>query len=76
MYKNLIYSIVLLNILLVSCEDVYRADLDSRENLIVVESRIIVGENDNYVKLTETKGFNEREFFNAIKVFVLLTPSC
>lgn len=67
MYKNLIYSIVLLNILLVSCEDVYRADLDSRENLIVVESRIIVGENDNYVKLTETKGFNEREFFNAIK---------
>ena len=52
--------------LLTGCEDIYNADLDEAENLLVVEARIQAGTTGNYVKLYQSVGFYDEEDYPAI----------
>lgn len=53
---------VLLSILfvfLMGCEEVYNANIELREGVLVVDARIVDGENENIIKVYKSLGFNE-----------------
>lgn len=58
MKKIAIYFIILVGIL-VACEDVYVPDIDEVENVIVADARIVSGNTNNYISLTESQSFNQ-----------------
>lgn len=58
MKRLLIYFVVLVT-LISACEDVYIPDIDDVSDAIVVDARIVKGRTDNYIRLTETQGFND-----------------
>lgn len=53
------YILILLLLALIACEDVYIADTDIIENVIVAEARIMIGNDENYIKLFKTNNFND-----------------
>jgi len=57
-----LYSI-LLSGLLFGCETVYTPDIEERENVIVADARIIYGQYDNYITLTESLSFNDDSYY-------------
>lgn len=48
-------------LVLSACEDTYVADLDSVENMLVIEALLTNNASANYVKLTETRNFYSTE---------------
>ncbi|NOR75433.1 MAG: DUF4249 family protein [Draconibacterium sp.] len=58
MQKLIIYCIFLL-VAFSSCEDIYTPDVEDREGVIVANARIIVGNDNNYIELYKSIGFNE-----------------
>jgi len=50
----------ILFIFLLGCEDIYNADIELREGMLVVDARIVDGGNDNIVKVYKSLGFNEK----------------
>lgn len=42
-----------------SCEDIYTPDVDAREGVMVADARIDFGENNNYIHLYKSIGFND-----------------
>lgn len=57
--KRLITYCIFLVGVLVACEDVYVPEIDDVSNVIVADARIVHGETDNYIVLTESRGFND-----------------
>jgi len=51
----------LLALLLWGCEDIYDPDIDAVQNVIVVDARIVIGQDQNIIELTESLGFNESD---------------
>jgi hypothetical protein len=66
MRNELIY-IVFLTVLLVSCEEYYKPDLEVVPGLLVVESHLTNDPNQNYVKLTKSRDFYSVESAEGIK---------
>ena len=58
MNKFFIYYFLLV-IVLTSCEQIYSPEIESRESVIVADARIVAGKTDNFVRLYESKGFND-----------------
>ena len=42
-----------------SCEDIYTPDVEDREGVIVANARIVIGNDNNYIELYKSIGFNE-----------------
>jgi hypothetical protein len=57
MKKLITYGFFLVLVLFAACEDIYTPDIEKRENVIVVDARIVAGKNDNYIRLTESLSF-------------------
>ncbi len=49
-----------------SCESVYVPDLDVVENVMVVDARLIYGQQENKIILQNSSGFNEKTSFDPI----------
>jgi hypothetical protein len=45
-----------------ACEEIYTPNIELRESVIVADARIVVGKNDNVIKLYESRGFNEEGY--------------
>lgn len=45
-----------------ACEEIYTPKIESRENVLVADARIVAGKNDNVIKLYESKGFYDQSF--------------
>lgn len=58
MNKLIIYY-VLLVIALTGCEQIYTPEIESRESVIVADARIVAGKTDNFIRLYESRGFND-----------------
>lgn len=58
MKKLILYGLLVLGVV-TGCEDIYVPDLDKVDNVIVADARLIQGNTDNYIRLTQTQGFNE-----------------
>lgn len=58
MNKRFIYYFLILG-LFFGCEDIYSPDIDSVENVMVADARIVYGKTDNVIRLYESRGFNE-----------------
>jgi hypothetical protein len=50
---------VLLVMAFSSCEKIYLPNVDKREGVIVADARIVVGNDDNYIRLYKSIGYNE-----------------
>lgn len=61
MKRFLTYCLFLM-VVFSACEDIYTPEVDTVESALVVEARIVTGNDNNYVKLTETISFNEERF--------------
>ena len=59
--KRLITYCLLLIMLVSACEDPYYPDIDSVENMLVVDARLVYEGNSNYIHLYKTVGFYEDE---------------
>ena len=44
---------------LTACEQIYTPKIESRESVIVADARIVDGKSDNFIRLYESKGFND-----------------
>jgi len=58
--KRLLYILMVL-MLLISCEEIYHPDLDNVDDLLVVEAAIVANNPVNNIFLYYTKGFNETD---------------
>lgn len=45
---------------LIGCEDIYNPDIELREGLLVVDARIVKGDDENIIKVYKSLGFNEK----------------
>jgi len=61
MNKFITYGIILLT-LFVGCEDIYTPDIDEVDEAIVADARIVNGQNENYIRLYKSLGFNEQGY--------------
>ncbi len=59
--RNNLFYLILMMVLLVSCEEYYTPDLDETTGLLVVESHLTNDVNQNVVKLSLTKNFYSKE---------------
>lgn len=55
------YGFLLIVALIQACEDIYTADLEPQENVIVADARILSGVENNVVTLSMSKGFNAKD---------------
>ena len=62
--KQLIYILII--ILLASCEEIYRPNIDEVKDLLVVEAIIISNSDTNSVKLYQTHGFYDTDTYPAV----------
>ncbi len=57
-----------------ACESVYLPDVEQVENVLVVDARLVYGQQDNKIILKKSTGFNERSIFESVTTAsVLLT---
>lgn len=55
-----IYLMIILCVaFMTACEDIYQPDLEEMEELLVIEARLVSGQNTNVVKIYKTIGFND-----------------
>ena len=59
MIRLIQYGLMLM-LLVVACEDIYDADIEQRENVIVADARILAGESLNSIRLSKTLNFNSK----------------
>lgn len=59
--RRLIYILTII-LLIVSCEDIYQPNIDSANNLLVVEAILISNRPDNSIHLYHTRGFNDADY--------------
>lgn len=57
--KKLIIYLVILVLTFAACEDIYTPDIDDVGNVIVADARIVKGSSTNFIKLTQSQGFND-----------------
>lgn len=62
-----IVSIFILIFLLAACEDIYHPAIDVPDKILVVDARIILGDTENLVKLSWSKGFNETGVYAKVR---------
>ncbi|MCF6333329.1 MAG: DUF4249 domain-containing protein [Draconibacterium sp.] len=60
MKKSIIYFFLLV-LAFSSCEDVYTPDIEKRESVIVVDARIVAGNENNSIRLSKSVGFNDTD---------------
>jgi len=60
MMRLITYSLLLLW-LFSGCEDIYDPKIDAVENVLVTDARIVYGENNNYVRINKSQGFNDKD---------------
>jgi len=58
--KRITFISSILFSLLIGCEDIYNPDIELREGVLVVDARIVTGEDDNIIKVYKSLGFNEK----------------
>jgi len=58
MIKWLTYSFLLF-LVLTACEEIYTPEIESREGVLVADARIVVGQPDNFIRLYESRDFND-----------------
>lgn len=63
MGRSIKYYVTLLSIILIACEEEYHANIEKSESFLVVEARIFAEKSKNYIRLTESRDFNEEETF-------------
>lgn len=59
MKKSEICKLTIISLFIVSCEDVYNANLHMANNATVVDAQIVYGSEDNVVKIYQSKNFND-----------------
>ena len=74
MKKLLIYISIIL--FAVSCEDIYKADLNATEDILVIEARITNNVKQNLIRLSKTRNFySDSSFVNVAGATVKLEDS-
>lgn len=48
--------------ILTGCEQIYSPEIESRESVMVADARIVVGDTANFIRLYESRGFNEKGY--------------
>ncbi|HRX11155.1 MAG TPA: DUF4249 domain-containing protein [Draconibacterium sp.] len=46
-----------------ACEEIYTPDIETRDSVIVVDARIVYGKNDNVIRISESRGFNDDNYY-------------
>jgi hypothetical protein len=59
MKKWITYGFLLI-LAFTSCEEIYTPEIELREGVLVADARIVAGQPDNYIRLYESLGFNEK----------------
>jgi len=62
--KRIITYCVFLISLCTGCEEIYTPEIDTVENVLVADARIINGKSDNVILINESLGFDETEIGN------------
>ena len=57
--KRVIYIAGVLIVLFSACEDIYNPEIEQQDPVLVVDARIIHGQNDNFIRIYNSLGFNE-----------------
>ena len=63
--NRLIYILLIIT-LIISCEEIYRPDIDEMEDLLVVEAILISNQSHNSIYLYKTHGFNEDSAYTSV----------
>lgn len=45
-----------------ACEEIYTPDIEAIESVMVADARIVAGNTDNFVRLYESRGFNDESY--------------
>lgn len=67
MNRLITYCFLLIGVL-TACEEIYIPEIETRDNVLVADARIVVGNDNNYIRLNESRSFNDvNNNFSGIK---------